>query len=194
MEVGQKKYQFVLLVPYVLLITVSFVLRVTTSRHIRPGKIPCEETGYWCPYFESLFFVFLDVTAYAMAPNTPTERTVTPTSSPMAIDESTNINNIVAMTRVLIVNWLVIWRNREQIVAVLAPRDTAYVIMGRFVAWREISRVSRMIAAFIMPKWKLWLKDEKCGKFSFYFVNRGPTSWVFFFDELTVYGRGIKFY
>ena len=54
--------------------------------------------------------------------------------------------------------------------------------------------MSRMIAAFIMPKWKLWLKKEKCCKFSFYFVNRGPTSWVFFFDELTVYGRGIKFY
>ena len=42
----------------------------------------------------------------------------------MAIDESTNINNIVAMTIVLIVSWLVIWRNREQIVALReSPRN-----------------------------------------------------------------------
>ena len=47
----------------------------------------------------------------------------------MAIDESTNINNIVAMTRVLIVSWLVMWRNREQIVAVRAARHP--VIMGQ---------------------------------------------------------------
>ena len=46
----------------------------------------------------------------------------------MAIDESTNINNIVAMTRVLIVSWLVTWRNREQIAAVRAASHR--VIMG----------------------------------------------------------------
>ena len=48
---------------------------------------PCEETGHRCPYFESLSFALLDATAYAMAPNTHTERTVTPASSPMAIAE-----------------------------------------------------------------------------------------------------------
>ena len=31
----------------------------------------------------------------------------------MAIDESTNINNIVAMTRVLIVSWLVVYGGIE---------------------------------------------------------------------------------
>ena len=66
-----------------------------------PGENPCEETGYRCPYFESLSFVFLDATAYAMAPNTHTERAVTPTSSPIAIAESTRIGNISAMTTVL---------------------------------------------------------------------------------------------
>ena len=65
-----------------------------------PGENPCEETGHRCPYFESLPFALLDATAYAMAQNTHTERTVTPTNRPMAIAESTNINNIVAMTRV----------------------------------------------------------------------------------------------
>ena len=66
-----------------------------------PGENPCEETGYRCTYFESLSFVFLDATAYAMAPNTHTERTVTPTSTPIAIAESTKIDNISAMTTVL---------------------------------------------------------------------------------------------
>ena len=66
-----------------------------------PGENPCEETGYRCPYFESLSFVFLDATAYAMAPNTQTERTETPTSSPIAIAEPTKIDNISAMTTVL---------------------------------------------------------------------------------------------
>ena len=66
---------------------------------------PCEETGYRCPYFESLSFALLDATAYAMAPNTTTERTVTPTSSPMAIAEYT-----AALTGVLMM-WVghIVW-------------------------------------------------------------------------------------
>ena len=139
-------HQFVLLVPYICItnsfrsnyclcsllyspITVSFVLRVTTSRHIRPGKFREKKLGTGVRISLSLSSVLREASAYAMvacvatiagvergranaaAPNTHTERTVTLTSSPMATDESTNINNIVAMTRVLIVSWLVIWRN-----------------------------------------------------------------------------------
>ena len=63
-----------------------------------PGENPCDEAGYGCLYFESFSFVLLDATTYAMAQNTHTERTVTPTSRPMVIAESTKINNIAAMT------------------------------------------------------------------------------------------------
>ena len=66
-----------------------------------PRENPCEETGYRCPYFEFLSFAFLDATAYAMAPNTHTERTVAPTSSPIAVAESTKTDNISAMTTLL---------------------------------------------------------------------------------------------
>ena len=75
---------------------------MTTSKCICQGKIRVKKLhGYRCPFFESLSFVFLDVTAYAMAPNTHTERTKTPTSSPIAIAESTKTDNISAMTTVL---------------------------------------------------------------------------------------------
>ena len=78
-------------------ISVSFVkIKGDHFQAYIPVENPCEETGHRCPYFESLSFALLDATAYAMAPNTHTERTVTPTSSPLAIAEY-----IAALTRVL---------------------------------------------------------------------------------------------
>ena len=70
-------------------VTVSFVYRVTTSKYICQGKFREKKLGTGVRISNPCPLPCLTLaTSYAMAPNTHTETTETPTSTPIAIAES----------------------------------------------------------------------------------------------------------
>ena len=86
-------------------ITVSFVYRVTASKYICQGKIRVKKLGTGVRFVYVFRILVLCLSwRYRIrygTKHTHTERTETPTSSPIAIAESTTIDNISAMTTVL---------------------------------------------------------------------------------------------
>ena len=113
--VRQKSISLLYFVPYVLLtgsaqtvlvvlcyilqsqLLYCFVFRVTTSKHICPGKIRVTKLGTGV-CISNPFPLSCLTLPHTLWHKTHTERTVTPTSRPMAIAESTKITNIAAMT------------------------------------------------------------------------------------------------